>query len=98
MTTALATSAPVFVVLVVGRPQTTLYVASGPSKVITRGLAAGQVPESLSTRFWLGKSPSATSATMDMALFDLSIYGDPLTPSQVVDEIGLLAKVYGGDK
>jgi hypothetical protein len=98
LTTALATSAPVFMVLVVHRPQTTLYVASGPSKVITRPLAAGQVPEPLSTRFWLGKAPSVTSATMDMALLDLSIYGDALTSSQVVDEIGVLAKVYGGDR
>ena len=35
---------PCYVALVVGRPQTTLYAASGPSKVISKALAAGAGP------------------------------------------------------
>lgn len=94
---ALSSTAPTYLALVVSRPQTTLYAASGSSRVLVKALAAGRVPESLSTRFWLGNNPSPTSATMDMALLDLGIYGNPLTKSEVVAEITTLSTVYGGD-
>ena len=94
----LSSTAPTFLALVVSRPQTTLYAASGPSNVLTRALAAGSAPEPLSTRFWLGNSPLTSTATMDMALLDLGIYGNPLTKAQVVAEITALSGVYGGDK
>lgn len=93
----LASTAPTFLALVVRRPQTTLYAASGPSKVLTKALAAGAAPEALNTRFWLGNSPLASSASMDMALLDLGIYGNPLTKAEVVAEITALSSVYGGD-
>jgi hypothetical protein len=93
----LNSTALTYLAMVVGRPQTTLYAASGPSKVLTRALAAGAAPEPLSTRFWLGNGPFLDSATMDMALMDLSIYGKPLTKAEVVAEITTLSTVYGGD-
>lgn len=92
----LDTTAPTYLAMVVGRPQTTLYAASGPSTVLVKSLAAGEAPEPLSTRFWLGNGPSPTSATMDMALLDLGIYGNPLTKTEVVSEITSLSTVYGG--
>ena len=90
-------AAPIYLVLSVARPQTTLYAASGPSNVPFKALAAGAAPEALSTRFWLGNGPFATSATMDMALLDLSIYGNALSKTDVVNEITTLSAVYGGD-
>ena len=93
----LNSTALTYVALVVGRPQTTLYAASGPSKVLHRALPAGAAPEPLSTRFWLGNSPFLDSASMDMALLDLGIYGRPLTKAEVVAEITSLSSVYGGD-
>jgi hypothetical protein len=93
----LASTALTYVALVVGRPQTTLYAASGPSKVLHKALAAGAAPEPLSTRFWLGNGPFLDSATMDMALLDLGIYGRPLSQAEVVSEITSLSTVYGGD-
>jgi hypothetical protein len=94
---ALASTAPTYVALVVSRPQTTLYAASGPSRVLVKSLAAGAVPAALSTNFWLGNAPFGTSATMDMALMDLGIYGNALSKTQVVREITALSAVYGGD-
>ena len=91
------TTAPTYLALVVSRPQTTMYVASGPSKVLSKALAAGASPEPLSTRFWLGNGPFLDSATMDMALFDLGIYGNPLTKAEVVTEFASLSTIYGGD-
>ena len=94
---ALAATSPAYVALVVGRPQTTLYAAPGPSKVLSKALAAGEAATALSTRFWLGNGPSASSATMDMALLDLGIYGNRLTRAEVVAEFTKLSEVYGGD-
>lgn len=93
----LANNAPTYLVLVVSRPQTTLYAASGPSNVQIKALASGSTPVPLSTRFWLGKSPFPNTSTVDMALLDLSIYGDPLSRTDVVNEITALSTVYGGD-
>ena len=93
----LDSSAPTYLALVVGRPQTTLYAASGPSRVLAKSLPAGEAPQPLSTRFWLGNGPFATTATADMALLDLGIYGNPLTRTEVVSEITSLSTVYGGD-
>ena len=97
LSNSLSSTAPTYLVMVVNRPQTRLYAASGPSKVLTKGLAAGAAPEPLSTRFWLGNSVSATVGTMDMALLDLSIYGNALPKDDVIREITKLATVYGGD-
>jgi hypothetical protein len=94
----LSSTAPIFLAIVVSRPQTTLYAASGASKVDVKALAAGEAPEPLNTSFWLGSGPFGNSATMDMALLDLGIYGNPLTADQVVAEISALSGVYGGDK
>jgi hypothetical protein len=93
----LSDTSPTYLALVVSRPQTTLYAASGPSKVLSKALAAGSTPVPLSTRFWLGKAPTPNSATMDMALFDLGIYGNALSRAQVVAEFTLLSSAYGGD-
>ena len=93
---ALSAEAPYYLVLVVQRPMTTLYAASGPGNVASKPLAAGQSETPLSTRFWLGNSPAPACATTDMMLLDLSIYGNPLLQGDVVNEIATLSSVYGG--
>lgn len=101
---AMASTAPTYVALVVNRPTdtisrplVTMYAASGPSKVLSKALPAQGAPGSLSTSFLLGNAPFLTSAGMDMALFDLGIYGNPLNRDDVVSEITALSSIYGGD-
>ena len=93
----LNSSAPTYLALVVNRPQTTLYAGPGPRNVAMRSLVAGARPEPLSTRFWLGNAALPGVGTMDMALFDIGIYANPLSKSQVVSEFALLSQIYGGD-
>jgi len=95
---ALSDNTPTYVALVVGRPQTSIYAASGPSSVRVKSLASGATPESLNTRFWLGNSPSDAAGTMDMALLDLNIYPELLSKTDVLAEFSLLSGVYGGDQ
>lgn len=92
-----ANTTPFYLAMVVQRPQTTLYAASGTGKVDSKALAAGATPEPLNTRFWLGNGPFSENSTMDMALMDLSIYGNPLSSKDVLAEISSLSSVYGGD-
>jgi hypothetical protein len=94
---ALTTAAPSYVALVVGRPQTTLYAGPGPTGAQVKALTAGAAPEPLSPRFRLGFGPFPSSATMDMALLDLSIYANLLSKEEVLAEFALLSQVYGGD-
>lgn len=94
---ALASTAPCYVAMVVNRPTTTLYAAVGPAQILSKSLAAGAAPEPLSTRFWLGNAPFPQTATVDMALLDLGIYGNPLTAAEVATEFSELSKVYGGE-
>jgi hypothetical protein len=94
---ALSDTAPTYLAMVVGRPRTTLYAASGPSRVLVKDLPAGPSPVPLSTRFWLGNGPFSNVGTADMALLDLGIYGNMLSRTDVVREITMLSQVYGGD-
>jgi hypothetical protein len=89
-------TAPMFLAVVVGRPQASLYAASGPSSLLTKRIPTGDASRALRADFWLGRTP-LTPATADLALFDLGIYGDMLTPAQVASEFALLSGIYGGD-
>lgn len=94
---ALATLRPFYLALVVRRPSTAIYVANGPSDIRLKSISIGGIPVSLDTRFWLGDAAPTDSGTADMALFDLGIYGNPLTQAQVKTEFALLSQAYGGD-
>jgi hypothetical protein len=94
----LATDRPCYVALVVRRPTTAIYVATGPSNIRLKSLAVnGRASDTMDTRFWLGDAAATDSGTMDMALFDLGIYANPLTQTEVKTEFGLLSQAYGGD-
>lgn len=94
---SLRSTAPSYLAMVVSRPTTTVYAATGPAQILSKSLAAGAVPEPLSTRFWLGNGPLPGTSTTNMVLLDLSIYANPLTKEQVATEFAELTKVYGGD-
>ena len=90
------TNAPMFLAIVVGRPQAVLYAASGPSSLLSKKIPTGDASRALRGDFWLGRTP-LTPATADMALFDFGLYGDMLSPSAVGAEFALLSTIYGGD-
>jgi hypothetical protein len=90
------TTAPMFLALVLGRPVASLYAASGPSSMLTRQIPTGADSRPLRADFWLGRTP-LSNATADMALFELGIYGDMLSATQVANEFALLSSAYGGD-
>ena len=90
-------SAPTYLALVVGRPQTSLYAAVGPSQVRVKSLVGGPDPVPQRSDFLLGSGPLATTETMDMALLDLGVYANQLSISQVRREFASLSQVYGGD-
>src|SRR6185503_15416974 len=94
---SLRSPAPSYLAMVVQRPTTTLYAATGPTRILSKSLPAGAAPESLSTRFWLGNGPLVGTASVDMALLDLGIYANPLKKEEVAAEFAELCKVYGGE-
>lgn len=93
----LNSTAPSYIAIVVGRPLTTMYVGTGPSNIQIKQLptASGAVP--LNDQIFLGRSTGDVLHTADMALFDLGIYPNPLTSSEVRDEFAVLSRIYGGD-
>jgi hypothetical protein len=90
------TNAPMFLAVVVGRPQAVLYAASGPSSLLSRRIPTGDASRALRGDFWLGRTPM-TPATADMALFDFGIYGDMLSAAAIGAEFAALSTIYGGD-
>lgn len=90
------TNAPMFLAIVLGRPQAVMYAASGPSSLLSKKIPTGDVERALRGDFWLGKTP-LTPATADMALFDFGIYGNMLSPAAIGAEFAALSSIYGGD-
>lgn len=93
-----ASTAPLMIAMVVGRPYTTLYAGRGPTAISKASLNVGAQQVALDGNVLLGRTNGDILHTADMALMDLGIYPDRLTPSEVVNEFSLLAGVYGGDK
>ena len=94
----LGSNAPLMIAMVMGRPETTLYVGPGPSSIRTATVPTGSYPAALSNEWYLGSWTSDKLHTADMALFDFSIYADRLTGPQVADQFALLSQAYGGDR
>ena len=91
-------NAPLMVAAVMGRPESTIYVANGPSSMRSMSIPTGSEPKALSNSLVLGRSNGDVLHTADMALFDVGIYANQLTPQQVTDEFALLSTSYGGDR
>lgn len=89
---------PSYLALSFARPQTTLYMATGPDNITSKALATGADSASMDYGVLLGRSTGDVGHTADMALFDVGIYANVLTAAQIKDEFALLSRAYGGDK
>lgn len=88
---------PMFLAIVLGRPDVMFYCAEGPGSIRVKRIPTGTTePVPLDASVILGAAPDLTH-TADMALLDLGIYADRLTTDEVTTEITKLAQAYGGD-
>lgn len=92
----LSSSAPTYVAMVFTRPQAVVYVATGPNSIQSKNVVTGAAPVPVNGKIVLGRSTGDVLHTADMALFDLGMYANPLTPAEVQREFALLSRVYGG--
>jgi hypothetical protein len=91
-------TAPFLLAMVVSRPYTTIYAAAGPSSITKAVLNVGNKVSSLNGAVVLGRSHGDLLHTADMALLDIGMFANQLTPAQVRDQFAALSSVYGGDK
>ena len=96
MAAATSISAPSFLALVLARPSLYMYLSQGPQNIASKKLNVGPSTQVLSGEILLGKWPADDVHGADMALFDLGLYGNPLSAAQVKHEFSLLSKIYGG--
>lgn len=89
-------SAPLMIGVVFDRPETTIYVGNGPSSIRVFSMPTGAEPKQLVSEWLLG-STGETGRSADMALFDMAIYAERLSSTQMADEFSLLSATYGGD-
>jgi len=93
----LSVNAPVYIALVISRPDITFYSGMGPSSITVKHIPAGGTdPVPLDGHITLGRTPGDVLHTADMALFDLGLYGRPLSATEVQTEFSLLSQSYGG--
>lgn len=97
ISTELETNAPAYVAIVFARPETTIYVGPGPAS-IRQG--TGQVGNrgTMSSQVVLGRTTGDVLHTADMALLDLNIYANRLSPGEIADEFAILSACYGGSE
>jgi len=94
---ALDRNRPLYLAIVLDRPNVTFYAAEGPETVRVKSVPTGLTePVPLDPQVVLGAAPDFTH-TADMALLDLGIYADRLSASEVATEFILLSQAYGGD-
>ena len=93
----LNSNAPLYLAMVLGRPETLLYAASGPSSIRVKALPTGDGGVPLDPGVVLGRSTGDVLHTADMALMDIGLYANRLTAAEVRDEFAILSRAYGGD-
>ncbi len=97
MANGLNSNAPMYLAMVFTRPQFSIYVGEGPSSIRVKSIPAGTVsPVPLDGHVTLGRTPGDILHTADMALLDLGVYGEELSPTRIQTEFSLLAQSYGG--
>jgi hypothetical protein len=96
ITPELNSNAPMFLAMIFGYPTVTIYVGSGPEDIRISSTPTGLGMAHLDDGVVLGRSTGDVLHTADMALFDLSIYANQLTPVEVQNEFALLSRCYGG--
>lgn len=94
---ALDRNRPMYLAIVLDRPNVTFYAAEGPETVRVKTVPTGLLePVPLDSQVILGGAPDLTH-TADMALLDLGIYADRLSAAEVATEFTILSQAYGGD-
>ena len=94
---ALASTAPTYLAMVVGRPQTTLYAGLRALQSESEVIALRSGPSAPEHPFLARQRPFLGNRDHGHGLLDLGIYGGPLTNSEVVTEFAALSSIYGGD-
>ena len=94
---ALNGNAPMYLAMVLGRPEATFYVGEGPSAIRTATVPSGAEGVPLDYDILLGRVAEDLEHNLDMALFEMNVYANRLSASQVRDEFALLSRAYGGD-
>jgi hypothetical protein len=95
---ALNSSAPLYLAIVFGRPETVFYAGAGPDSMRVKTLTTNDNVGLMDNGVVLGRSTGDVLHTADMALFDLAVYADRLTASEVRAEFALLSGAYGGSE
>jgi len=93
----LSQSAPMYLALVLGRPNTYIYAGTGPSGIRSATTYTGEATP-LTGDVLLGRSNGDVLHTADMSVLDLGFYPDRLSAIEVNAEIAKLAAIYGGDQ
>lgn len=96
--TEINSTAPLFLAMVLTRPSATLYAGPGPNAIRSKTVTSGADGVPLHQTIALGRSSGDVLHTADMALFEINLYADPLTPAQVAEEFAILSQCYGGDR
>jgi len=94
----MASTAPIMIGLVIGRPVTVVYAGRGPSNIRRAQMNVGTENTPMSGNVVLGRTNGDILHTADMALLDLGIYPDRLSPGEMKAEFSALSAVYGSDK
>lgn len=94
----LTSNSPMYLVLSLTRPNSFIYVGSGPSSMNRVAIPTGIDQFPLDNKIVLGRSTGDVLHTADMALFEVGLYSDVLTDSQVMAEVAKLSRCYGGDR
>jgi hypothetical protein len=89
-------SAPMYLACCISPIESTFYVGFGPGRIRSASLPSGQNQDPLNDGIVLGRTNGDVLHTADMALFDLGIYGERLTPGRVREEFAILSRSYGG--
>lgn len=89
---------PFYIAVVLGKPKSSLYLATGPSAIRSSDITVSAELESFDTQLVLGRSFGDTLHTADMVVMDIGLYGTSLSPDDVKSEIAQLSRAYGGQK
>lgn len=98
ITPELNSNAPLYLAIVFGRPETVFYAGTGPDEMRVKSVVTYDNVGLMSNEVFLGRSEEDLLHTADMALFDLNLYADRLTASEIKNEFSLLARAYGGNE
>jgi len=94
---ALNSNAPLYLALVLDRPNSITYSGPGPNSVQVVSVPSGDAGVAIASQWYIGRTVQDLTKTSDMALFDFGVYPQRLSQSEVQTEFAKLSQAYGGD-